>query len=375
MKNNSSPPDFLTPQDLQVKSPLQLEWLGSEMQLGLEQRADARIRLSFRGESKTFIVNYTKRWTAVAIEAAIRQVKKTAELNPSDLPLVVLPYMSDDAFHLLAESEVSGLDVVGNGLIAAGDWLMLFSGTPNPYKNPQLVKSPYSGKSALVARTLLACPVVPTAEALRAEIQQRGGNVSQPVVSRALKAFREDLIVGSRAGHGIVLLQPEKLLDRLTEQWKSTVEKWRAGGNTVVWSGRVEGSPTEVLPRMFQQPRIKRHEAIMTGLTSTVQRTHLTVEATQYLYSEAVGPLLDDVQATSTRRFPNLEIWLPPDEAVFFDAVTDEHRVEWASPLQTYLELVTGDARLQQTAVEFRTALLEEAEEKKAVLLAQDGKA
>lgn len=373
ISSNTIPPEELMGSNLQLKSPLELVWLDAEVELGQGRRADARIQLNHRGESKTFIVEYKKFWTAAALKTAMDQVKQYAELSPGDLPMVVVPYLSDDALHLLAEAGVSGLDLVGNGLIEAEGWFILLRGAPNQFRNTQIIKSPYQGKAALVARTLLACPVLPNAESLRTEIRRRGGEVSQPVVSRALKAFREDLIIGSQDRMGLVLLQPEKLLDRLAEQWMGIVERWRKAGNTVLWTGRVTGTPMESLPIIFKQPRIRQHQLVMTGLTSSIQHTHLTLETTQYLYTNAIGTLFDGVQVTETRRFPNLELLFPPDDAVFFDAVTDAAGVRWASALQTYLELVVGDARLQQSAGELRAALLDEVAQRKALLLSQNG--
>lgn len=372
MKNKSLPPERLTEQDLSVKPPLALEWLGSEVKLKHGKRGDARIRLTRRGEGQTFLVEYKKLWTGASLKGAIEQIKMLVKHSPDDLPMVVLPYLSREMMETLMNEGVSGLDLVGNGYVDTPNWGMWLEGQPNTFKNTQVVKSPYQGKSALVARTLLACPVLPNAEALRAEIQRRGGAVSQPVVSRALKAFRDDLIVGSRGRYGLVLLQPEKLLDRLAEQWKRTVERWQAQGHTRLWAGRVEGEPTEFLPQLFRTPRLKGHEAVMTGLTSAFRHTHLTLEPVQYVYSNAVAGLLRDMQATETRRFPNLELRFPPDDAVFFDAVTDEQGIRWASVIQTYLETATGDSRMQETAADLRQALLEDLNELKTKLL-QEG--
>lgn len=372
-KFRNIPPEHLALLDLRVKRPLELEWLGSEPKLAGGRRADARIRLTHRGESKTFIVEYKKLWTGAALQSAIQQVREYAELSPGDLPLVVVPYLSEEHLETLLAARVSGLDLLGNGVIDADKWLLVFSGKPNKFKNTQAVKSPYQGKSALVARTLLSCPVLPNAEALRAEVEQRGGKVSQPVVSRALKAFRDDLVVGIQAGQGIVLLQPEKLLDRLTQQWKLQVERWKASGQTVLWSGQVAGSPEEFLPKIFANAHENAQPAVLTGLKSSVQLTHLTSESTQYLYSERVGSLLRGLNAKETRRFTNFEVWLPPDQAVFFDPVVTDDGWRWGSVLQTYLELVTGDVRLQQSAEELRDALLNVAEEKKNSLLSKCG--
>lgn len=375
---NELPPKQLTPDYLPNLPPLALHWLDGETRLPKGGRADGRLRVALPNDArtKTFVFEYKSDWTARPFSEAVKQAKRYAE-ESGDLPLVILPYMSDEHLNTLYEASLSGMDLCGNALFIDLEsepiWCLRFTGKPNRFKNTQKVKSPYQGKSGLVARTLLSCPVFPNAEALQAEVARRGGEVSQPVVSRALQAFRDDLVVGSQGGKGVVLLQTEKLLDRLTDQWRGKVERWQVQGNTVLWRGRVDGNPEQFLPSVFSRPRIRSHQLIMTGLTSAAQRTNLTLEPVQYVYSNAIGSIFDDVQAEQTRRFPNFEVWFPPDEAVFFDPMTDEAGVQWASPLQTYLGLAAGDVRSQQAAVEFRKALLAEVDAKKARLLAEGG--
>ena len=374
---NNRPPPSLTSEELRggLTSFLTLDWLEIEPKLAEGKRPDARIQLTHRQHSKRFLVEYKTAWTAASLASAIQQAKRYSKLSPGDFPLVVVPYLSEDAVDTLLESDVSGLDLCGNGALMADDWLLLFSGKPNRFKNPQLTKSPYREKSSLVARTLLSCPVAPTAELLRNEIKRRGGDISQPVVSRALKAFRDDLIVGSRADYNVVLLQPEKLLDRLLEQWKVTKERWQKSGQNIVWTGRADDDIPKALSAVFANAQRSKQPTVMAGLSSSGRYTNLTTEPIQYIYSKNLNTLLEGVDAQTTRRFPNIEIQYPPDETVFFDPITDEAGVKWASRLQTYLELAAGDVRLQQAARAFRTALLNEVAEKKDALLASQEQA
>lgn len=367
---NIFPPQQVGPGDLPDLSPLSIEWLAGAIRIKTRQ-PDGRLRVHLPryGQSHTFVFEFKKDWTARPFSEAIKQARAYAA-DSGDLPLVILPYMSDEHLDTLYEADISGMDLCGNALLnVQPDWFVRFTGRPNRFRSTQPLKSPYQGKSALVARALLACPVLPNAEALRAEVEQRGGKVSQPVISRALKAFRDDLIVGSQGEYSVVLLQPEKLLDRLLTQWRMTVEDWQKSGSTVLWRGRTDEKPETILAHLFKRSHQSGSSAVLTGLTSSVQRTNLTIEDTNYLYVPQVGDLLDNLKVTETRRFPNLELWSPPDEAVFFDAMTDERGWKWASPLQTYLELETGDARLQGTAGEFRAALLNDMKEKKSALL------
>jgi hypothetical protein len=64
--------------------------------------------------------------------------------------------------------------------------------------------------------------------------------------------------------------------------------------------------------------------------------------------------------ATSSR-FPNLEILETDDETVYFDA-RGGASLPWASPVQTYLELMAGDKRDKETADQVKLSIQERVE-------------
>lgn len=371
-KNKSQPPLQLSAADLRLRPPLELEWLGVQAAPG-PVVADARILLTWPGrrESKTFVAAYRPRWTAAALQSATVQARKVAQESPGDLPLVVLPYLSSEMLDTLAQEGVSGLDLVGNACVCVGDWLLLLDGRPNRFKNPQVVKSPYQGKSALVAHTLLSCSVLPTAEALRAEVAQRGGEVSQPVVSRALKALRDELIVGEQDQFGVVLLQPEKLLDRLQAQWRATTERWQKERKSVLWRGRITGDASQARRELFRSAREQGIRVVRRDAGPDAQ-VPVAGSGAVSLYAERLGDLLGAVGAEETARFPNLEILLPPDDVVFFDAAESKDE-RFLSPAQLYLELAVGDARAAQAAGALREEILDTVARAKAVQFGAGG--
>jgi hypothetical protein len=68
-------------------------------------------------------------------------------------------------------------------------------------------------------------------------------------------------------------------------------------------------------------------------------------------------PLLDRLPDDQATRFPNLELIETQTETVYFDARREGH-FWWASPLQTYLELMSGDKRDQETAEQIKSRIL-----------------
>jgi hypothetical protein len=67
--------------------------------------------------------------------------------------------------------------------------------------------------------------------------------------------------------------------------------------------------------------------------------------------------LLKRLHGSQTDRFPNLELLEIEDEMVYFDA-RQEDGFWWASPLQVYMELMSGDKRDQETAKQLQALIL-----------------
>jgi hypothetical protein len=59
-----------------------------------------------------------------------------------------------------------------------------------------------------------------------------------------------------------------------------------------------------------------------------------------------------------SHQFPNLQIITSSHEWLYFDARTDNNGFAWASPVQTWLELMQGDKRDQEMAEQVRKNIL-----------------
>ena len=73
----------------------------------------------------------------------------------------------------------------------------------------------------------------------------------------------------------------------------------------------------------------------------------------------AYDSLLSQLPTTSDSFFPNLRLHETTDETAFFD-VRSQNGCPWAAPMQTYLELMTGEKRDRETAEQLRSLLLRE---------------
>ncbi len=314
------------------------------------------LRIEHEGKAFTFAAEYKPNWQERAFQSVIAQAIAVGEKS-GHYPLVVLPYLSEKHLDTLAEKRVSGLDLCGNGLILVpGHWLIRQSGKPNRFRIEQTLRKPYQGKASLVGRILLQQNTFTRLDDLHAEIVRRGGEISLALVSRAVQRLEEDVVTLRAEGSRVRLVQPEKLLDALVSAYEPRRVR-------LVWRGKV-AEPEKVLPLLFARAKERGRRAIMTGIGSATRYAPLAMESTLRLYlspESGVPGFLSELGAAVGERFPNLEIYAYPDETCFFDGALEENGVVWASPLQTYLEMIqSGDIRLRESAVAIRTQILGE---------------
>ena len=351
-----APPEWLSLVTSFTMLPLDIELMMARKAVR-EKRADAIMRISFDGITNLFLVEYRATWNhrtfLAAIETAKRVVEEEKEEGDRLYPMIILPYLSDEHLLELASRGISGLDLCGNGVISVpGQWFIHRSGQPNRFHTPQALQNPYKGRASLVARTLLRQPRFRRLEDLYKEIERRDGALSLALVSRAVQRLEEELILMPEPGTRIRLVQPEKLLKRL--QSESAPPRI-----THTWKGHVDLPTRELLPMLFQTAADKNISIAMTGIGSAAHYTNLSAGDISRIYADDIKPLLLSLPIKPGERFANLEIQIPHDPVVYFDTERDAQGVLWASPIQTYLEMMQHrDARLEDSADSLRKDIL-----------------
>jgi|GEM_PF-6870968 len=276
-------------------------------------------------------------------------MNEARQLTKSPLPvLVVLSYLNSKMLQTLEREQISGMDLSGNAVVITPDWFLRFSGQPNRFQSERKSINPYQGKAALVTRALIETPLYRKIDDLHRYIRWQGGELSLAMVSRTVSALEADLIAAPRGPWRVSLLQPEAALERLVTGWSRV-------SSSLLWRGRVRLPLEEFLPQIFARanPRV-----IVTGLGSMAYHTSFSLENVAYLYADSASDVLGDLPVERTERFPNLEIRYCKDPGAFFDPQPDEQRVVWASKLQSVLEGLNGDARLQDAVAPLRTRLI-----------------
>jgi hypothetical protein len=203
----------------------------------------------------------------------------------------------------------------------------------------------------LVARALLTEPSWPSLNKLAHWIEEAGADLSLGQASKAIRALEEELIV-VKLGGAINLQDPVRLLDKLGSEWgKPSIrarKAFRLTDDDANWASRLSS-----------------HPALRWTISGESSASHYVIFSQGGPRRIAVSDLsraesLLGGVAESVPNFADLELFETEDPGFFFETTTDENGVRWASRLQTWLELQSGDAREQAVARDVRRQILRE---------------
>lgn len=335
----------LPPVDLRV-----IAWEGEQQRT---VRPDVVIEAAWADRRVRFLAEIKGRSIPKMLQEAAAQAQAAAS-PPETYPMVIVPYLSPDKLLKLEADGVSGVDLCGNGVLAVpGQMLVFRSGKPNQFRESVKLRNAYRGMNSLVARAFLIQPWFSRVKDIASLLDERGEGVALSTVSKALKGLEDDLVI-SRAGNRIRLVQPETLLDKLAANYDPPRAEARFRAKCSL--------PAEQMRRRLATAASKREvKVVLTGAASAEEYAVAAPEPAISIYS-AVSPseLLDrsEIEVSETSRFANLEIIQTDDARVFLDA-RSKNGIPFASPVQTYLELATGDKRQKDAAEQVRRGILD----------------
>jgi hypothetical protein len=327
--------------------PLSLTWEESKAKDG-----DGVVRLVWQKKSFRFAVECRRLSNPKAVMTASEEAREQAQAAGL-LPLVIVSYLNEQALDDMEARSVSGIDLCGNGVvIVPGQWYVRRTGNPNLFRAEGVIKNVYRKTSSVVARLFLVRPEFDSVQEALDELGRRGGRVTLSTVSKVCKRLEDDLII-ERKREGATrlrLVQPEKLLERLTANYSSPAVKRRL-------TGKLRGIESPELRAQLQTWAKKTGNRVaMTGLSSVGACSVMARDGAQEYYctdvAGAVRALGDRFQAAE--RFATVTLLETRDEEVYFDRRDDLT----ASPVQTFLELSSGDERDRQTADQVRRVIL-----------------
>ncbi len=317
-------------------------------------KIDAILDIAWQEQAYQFGAEYKSRSTPKEFQSALDQTNRINQATGL-YPMVIMPFLNEKQLNELVEHQVSGLDFSGNGIVIVPGRLFVFrSGKPNQFPASETIQNVYRKNSSIVSRAFLACPIFDSVNSIEAFIQLNGGNaaaISLSTVSKVLKVLEEDLIISREKGV-IRLIQPEKLLDKLVANFTGPIIRRFLVGKSPYDS--------EALTRLLSENSVRHNVWLVgTGVGSVTQYAVMAQENFLSIYCTDQYRLLTGVEFKETSRFSNLEIIETYDKTVYFDTRMYKG-FEWASPVQTYLELMANDQRYQDTATQVRKFILDD---------------
>ncbi len=318
---------------------------------------DVVYEVSWQAQKYRFVADIKARATSQALAAAAMRAKSHAFDVRGSYPLVIVPYLSPSSVNEVEQLGISAVDLCGNGVVQIPQqWMVLRSGRPNRFRGSNPLRGVYRGTASLVGRAFLAQPRFARVSDVHGFIAARGGRITLATVSKALARLEEDLVV-AREAKGLRLLQADKLLSRLLEAYQPPSIRSKLSLKTTLSGAdlhRQLRGATESLGGCL----------VLTGLSSASRRTVIAAEPVSTFYCTVRPEELAKTAAINPspeRHFANLELLQTDDNRVYFDShVEDGYFL--SSPIQTWLELATGDKRSQEVADDLRVRLLREVE-------------
>lgn len=315
---------------------------------GGEKSADLVLTLAWENQRRKFVVEFKGQSAPSYLAGAIEQVRTYSAARPDLLPLVIVPYLGPKALERLIAAGVSGLDLCGNGVVnVPGEWFVFRTGEKNRFPTSLPIKNVYRGTSSIVARVFLSRPNYKSVNKVRDEILKRKGDVSLSTVSKVLKALEEDLIVARN--DEIRLLQPERLLDQLRDNYRRPETKRR------------QGKVKDIQNLIAQAAEVAEKSKILIAGRTQIPYVILPSSNNMLsLYVSSAAPFQREFGFEETSRFPDVEFLETDDPTVYFDRRTIGP-IPCISPLQAYLELSKGGKREQESAEPLRGDILHSA--------------
>ena len=336
--------------------PLDLRLVGAGGVTG-DREIDAIMEVNWRGQTAMCIAEVKSNSKPRTIRDAIERARAVAERKKLS-PMIIVPFLNEEQLAELDRQEVSGLDLCGNGIVVIPGKLAVYrTGAKNRFPASAPIKNIYRKNTSMIPRVFLARAVYPAVKEVQAEVERRrfpfqrwaATPVALSTVSKALKSLEDDLIISREMGT-IRLVQPDKLLENLSRNYSPTKQ-----GSLV--RRKVSASEGELRRLLSDASRRLDLPIVATGGSSVSRYAVMERLALLAVYCPDAEALVRELPGSAIDRFPNLEVIETTEELPYFDA-REEEGFRWASPVQVFLELMTGDKRDVETADQVKELIL-----------------
>lgn len=310
----------------------------------------ARLVIGWKDGSEYFLPEILGEASPKQVDLSLFRIEeKTAgkSAGKSLFPIIIAPYLSEQALNRLAEAEISGIDLSGNGVVVIPGKLFVYrAGAKNKFLSNAPIKNVFRGTSSLVARVFFNKSEYENVGEILGEITERGGKTTFSTVSKVLKALEEELIIAK--GEKVRLLDAKRLLEKLVKNYRRPEARRTLSIKCADLSTALEKISENAKKKniIFAWDYPARY-IVMPSDTFPMK-----------IYTESIDELLKGVDFTETSRFPDITLMETDETTLYFDR-SREQESYFLSPLETYLQLATQGKREQEAALLMTDNLLD----------------
>jgi hypothetical protein len=293
---------------------------------------------------------------------AISIARAYSQLHNGFRPLVILPYLSEDALKMLDAQDMSGLDLCGNGILLSEHFRILRTGYPNLYKGTRPIRNPYVGDSSVFVRAFLLQSEFTSLTELRSFVIRRmftdvhdlftpptATHFTLGTASKVVKTLEDELVVRKEGDQ--IILQDANRLTNLLRRGQRPTESFRLIGKTSL-------SNEQIWAKLLEIRQNNGIRSVATGLASAGHYGVLSGIDKLSLYVDNLQLASNMLEIQPGRAFANVELIEDRKNVVYFDSRTDGN-VHWASPIQTWLELASAGPREHEAAGQLEQILID----------------
>lgn len=305
----------------------------------------SRLSVQTAGRTISFEMVFVASGILKDIELGILKAA-TMKTGEGRYPMVVVPFISKKVQVLLQEQGVSGIDLSGNYYIITPEMTAIRLDQKNRFKVKRVIQNIYSRNSSIAVRWLMTKKTVENnLLQIKSGMDDAGSTLSLGTISKVLKTLEEDVFL-LRTKEEIKLLKPDELLTLLKNEYRKppVLSEYKI---------RIPEDRTEA--RKILNKILGENTWIWSGVSSAERYASTVPQSTTIVYTKN-DPENTGITGLADMRFYNCTVQYIKEPVVYFDA-----NYNYASPIQSYIELALLDKREQEIAEDIKREILNEA--------------
>jgi hypothetical protein len=310
-----------------------------------EQGADRGIDFTAEVGGRLLLLEVKTTSRPNVVASAAGQLRKYAK--PGDVPVLVVPYMTQAGTHAAAERDLNWIDLSGNAHLRHKDLYVHVAGLPNRYPARGRPSSPFAPKSARVTRVML---LEPNRWWRQRDLVQTTG-LDDGSVSRVVGRLDQELLLEHRERE-LRPRDPNLLLDAWAHDYRFDRHD--------ILRCHLSGSGIALARSLGKDLESRNIHHAFTGLPAAWVIDHFASYRLTTVYVEDdPRDVAEQLGARQNSAGANVQL-VGPDDIGVFTGEQQHDGLNCVAPIQVYLDLLHLPERADEAAEHLRPHLLGE---------------